>query len=153
MGRPPGSRWAVRQERPATGAVVLCSGSHAWRSLCLVPLKALVCQVPWWGPGRLLLEQGLACVAPGLHQGGILAAETMLSEVRTAPVHLRVPLGSRRPRCPRLLPVTFSLLSWEVGRGRAVCPWEPVLVPLRSLAPGSWLCSPVLLSESAVRKL
>ena len=50
VGRPPGSRWAVRQERPATGAVVLCSGSHVWSSLCLVPLKALVCQCPGGGP-------------------------------------------------------------------------------------------------------
>ena len=50
VGRPPGSRWAVRQERPATGAVVLCSGSHVWSSLCLVPLKVLVCQCPGGGP-------------------------------------------------------------------------------------------------------
>ena len=135
------------RKRPAMGAVVLCSGSH----VCLVPLKALVCWVPWWGPRRLLSEWSLVCVAPGLHQGGILAAETTLSEVNTAPVRLRVPLGSH---CSPLPPPCY-ILSVLVGggRGQAVCPWEPVLVPLQSLAPGSRLCSPVLLGGGAVRKL
>lgn len=131
------------------GAVVLCSGSHVWGSFCRGPFKVLACQVPWWAPRRLLLERSLACVSPGLHQGGILAAETTLLEVKTATC------ASEGPSGLTLLPPTSSryILSVLVGGGRGVCPWEPGLVPLQSLAPGSRLCSPVLLGGGAVWKL
>ena len=86
------------------------------------PFESTGLSVPWWGPRRLLSERGQACVAPGLHQGGVLAAETALSEVKTAPVHLRVPVGSRRPHRPHLLLVTPSLLLWEVGGGGLCAP-------------------------------
>ena len=113
------------------------------------PFESAGLSVPCWGPRRLLSERGQACVAPGLHQGGILAAETALSEVKTAPVHLRVPVGSRRPASSLLHPLC-SRGRWE---GAGCVPWEMVLVPLRSLAPRSWLCSSVLQSGGAMRKL
>ena len=151
VGGLPGSWWAgclgpggwVQQEAPSMGAVVLCSGSHVWGSFYLSPLKALVCQVPWWAPRRLLLERSLACVSPGLHQGGILAAETTLSEVKTATC------ASEDPSGLTLLPPTSSLLHSLCSCGRWAgpvplgagpgspsepCTWKPALLT----CPAGW---------------
>lgn len=133
------------------GAVVLCSGSHVWGSFCRGPFKVLACQ--HWCPGGR--PEGscwsgvwLVC-PPGCTKEAFWLQKPHFWKSRRQPVRLRVPLGSH---CS---PPTSSryILSVLVGGGRGVCPWEPGLVPLQSLAPGSRLCSPVLLGGGAVWKL
>lgn len=133
----------VQQEAPSMGAVVRCSGSHVWGSFCRGPFKVLACQVPWWAPRRLLLERSLACVSPGLHQGGILAAETTLLEVKTATCASEGPSGlTLLP--PHLLPL-HSLCSRGRWAGRVPlgagpgspsepCTWKPALLT----CPAGW---------------